>query len=60
MYSPMTGQSLFGVHFTPTLLLALPVYALAPSPTTLLIFYSVFLVGACGAGVSLDAAPDRE
>jgi len=46
MYSPLIGQSHFGVHFTPTLLLALPFYAIHDGPATLLLFQSVFLVGA--------------
>jgi len=46
MYSPLIGQSHFGVHFTPTLLLALPFYALHDGPATLLLFQSVFLAGA--------------
>ena len=31
------GSSFFGIHFAPILLLLLPVYALSPNPTTLLI-----------------------
>jgi uncharacterized membrane protein len=46
MYSPLIGRSHFGVHFTPTLLLALPFYAMHDAPVTLLLFQSVFLVGA--------------
>jgi uncharacterized membrane protein len=46
MYSPLIGQSHFGVHFTPTLLLALPFYAIHDGPGTLLLFQSVFLAGA--------------
>ncbi len=46
MYSPLIGQSHFGVHFTPTLLLALPFYVLHDSPATLLLFQSLFLAGA--------------
>jgi uncharacterized membrane protein len=46
MYSPLIGRSHFGVHFTPTLLLALPFYALHDAPVTLLLFQSVLLAGA--------------
>jgi len=46
MYSPLIGRSHFGVHFTPTLLLALPFYALHDGPLTLLLFQSVLLAGA--------------
>jgi uncharacterized membrane protein len=46
MYSPLIGRSHFGVHFTPTLLLALPFYAMHDAPVTLLLFQSVFLAGA--------------
>ncbi|MGO8704717.1 MAG: DUF2079 domain-containing protein [Candidatus Brocadiia bacterium] len=46
MYSPLIGRSHFGVHFTPTLLLALPFYALRDGPLTLLLFQSALLAGA--------------
>ena len=46
MYSPVIGQTHFGVHFTPTLLLLVPFYAVFDSPLTLLLFQSAFLVAA--------------
>jgi uncharacterized membrane protein len=46
MYSTIIGKSHFAVHFTPTLLLLLPVYAFFDSPVTLLLFQSIFLVAA--------------
>ena len=35
--------NLFGVHFSPIFLLMLPIYALLPSPSTILIIQSIFL-----------------
>ncbi|WP_069806571.1 DUF2079 domain-containing protein [Vulcanisaeta thermophila] len=37
------GYSFFDVHFSPTLLITLPLYALYPSPLTLLVFQSVMV-----------------
>lgn len=58
MYTALTGKgffsytpdliavptgSIFGVHFSPLLILLLPLYAIRPSPATLLVLQSVFL-----------------
>lgn len=44
---PVTGGSMMGVHFSPILLIILPIYALYPFPPTLLVLKSFVI--ACGA-----------
>ncbi len=40
---PVTGGSMMGVHFSPILLMVIPIYALYPTPPTLLILNSFVL-----------------
>jgi uncharacterized membrane protein len=40
---PVTGGSMMGVHFSPILLLILPIYAIYPAPQTLLVLKTLVL-----------------